>query len=198
MRARAEAIMAERVDLPLFAWRARADAARRERARQRLRVGVALAGIGCMTATLIAPPLPRLVWNASASAPVGLYGVAPGVRLSRGDMVIAWPPAAMRRLAAQRRYLPVNVPLVKRVAAVAGDRVCASADTVSVNGRTIAVRRMRDAAGRRMPIWTGCVRLDSGALFLLMTATPSSFDGRYFGITMSGDVIGKAIPLWVR
>lgn len=190
--------MAERADLPLFAWRAHADAARRERARQSRRAVVAVAGIGCVAATLIAPPVPRLVWNASASAPVGLYGVSPGAHIARGDMVIAWAPPAMRRLAAQRHYLPLNVPLVKRVAAVSGDRVCALGDSVSVNGRTVAVRRQRDGAGRTMPSWNGCVRLEGGALFLLMTATPGSFDGRYFGITMPGDVIGKATPLWVR
>lgn len=39
------------------------------------------------------PPAPRLVWNATASAPIGLYGVLPGVAPARGEMVIACPRA---------------------------------------------------------------------------------------------------------
>jgi type IV secretory pathway protease TraF len=46
-------------------------------------------------------------------------------------MVIAWPPDVARDLASRRRYLPRNVPLVKPVAAIAGDRVCARAAAVS-------------------------------------------------------------------
>ena len=63
-------------------------------------------------------------------------------------MVIAWAPAEARRLGAERHYLPSNVPLVKRVAAVAGDRVCAAGEAVFVNGRLATLRR---AQGRRRP-----------------------------------------------
>jgi type IV secretory pathway protease TraF len=35
-------------------------------------------------------------------------------------------------------------------------------------------------------------------IFLLMTETPDSFDGRYFGPTLGQDVIGRATPLWLR
>src|SRR3546814_8634599 len=71
--------------------------------------------------TLLAPPRPRLVWNASTSAPVGLYAVGDGASLARDDMVIARVPDQFRMFAARRRYLPANVPLVKRVAAAAGE-----------------------------------------------------------------------------
>ena len=144
------------------------------------------------------PPLPRLVWNASASAPIGLYAVSPGAVLKRGDMVIAWPPVEARQLAASRHYLPSNVPLVKRIAGVVGDTICAIDRVVTVNGRPVAVRRASDAAGRPLPAWQGCIRLAPGMLFLLMTETPDSFDGRYFGPTLAQDAIGKATPLWVR
>ena len=110
-------------------------------------------------------------------------------------MVIARVPAAWRRLAAVRRYLPTNVPLVKRVAAGAGDRVCASGRRVQVNGRPIVERRAVDGAGRPMRWWTGCVVLDEGALFLLMDS-PDSFDGRYFGPTLRRDIVGGARLIW--
>jgi type IV secretory pathway protease TraF len=35
-------------------------------------------------------------------------------------------------------------------------------------------------------------------VFLLMSETTDSFDGRYFGPTLARDLIGKATPLWLR
>src|SRR5262249_44463062 len=72
---------------------------------------------------LIARPLPRLVYNATASAPLGFYRLIPAGHLARGDLVLAHLPEAAARLAADRRYLPLSVPVVKRVAALAGDLV---------------------------------------------------------------------------
>ena len=191
--------MVERRDLPLLAWGEALRAAKARRRRRLARRGL-VAGILCLGlgATIVAPPLPRLVWNASASAPLGLYRVAPGLPVRRGDMVIARLPLALRDLAARRRYIPANVPLVKRVAGAEGDRVCAAGATIAVNGRSVAKRRVADRLGRPLPWWEGCRTLADGALFLLMTEAPDSFDGRYFGPTAPGDVIGKAIPLWVR
>lgn len=190
--------MAERRDLPLFAWGESLRIARARRVTLRRRAVLLGAGIACLGLTIVLPPLPRLVWNASASAPIGLYAVAPGAPIARGDMVVAWPPAEARQLAAERRYLPRNVPLVKRAAGVEGDMICAAERVVTVNGRPAAMRRPADAAGRPLPAWTGCVRLGPGMLFLLMNRTPDSFDGRYFGATLAQDIIGKASPLWLR
>ena len=184
--------------LPLFAWFEVRRAARLRRLRLRRRAALIGAGIACLGLTIALPPLTRLIWNASASAPIGLYPVSPGAALKRGDMAVAWPPAEARQLAASRHYLPRNVPLVKRAAGIPGDMVCAVDRVVLVNGTTVAVRRNADAAGRPLPAWQGCIRLAPGMVFLLMTETPDSFDGRYFGPTMGQDVIGRATPLWLR
>lgn len=184
--------------LPLFAWLEVRRAAHARRLWLRRHAALITAGIACLGLTIALPPLPRLVWNASASAPIGLYAVSPGAALQRGDMVIAWPPAQARQLAARRHYLPSNVPLVKRVVGMAGDRICAVDRVVTLNGRPVAIRRAADAEGRDLSAWQGCIRLGSGMVFLLMTDTPNSFDGRYFGPTLAQDVIGKATPLWLR
>lgn len=168
----------------------------------RRRVGRWAVGCGglalALAGTLLAPPRPRLLWNASASAPVGLYAVGDGAALARGDMVIARVPGEFRVFAARRRYLPGNVPLVKRVAAMAGDEVCAAGARLTVNGHIVARRLDRDGAGRPMPWWSGCAELRTGEYFLLMTDSPASFDGRYFGVSEAGDIVGKARLLWRR
>jgi len=151
-----------------------------------------------LAATIAVPLRPLLVWNASASAPIGLYAVAAPDQIETGDMVIARLPAPMREFAAQRHYLPANVPLVKRVIGEPGDTICAIGTQIFVNGRRIAERLVTDGAGRAMPWWSGCATLRQGALFLLMAGSPASFDGRYFGPTESRDIIGKANLLWAR
>jgi len=160
----------------------------------------ALAGAAslALVAAWVAVPAPRFVWNASASAPIGLYRVYPLAPASVGDMVIARLPKDVRLFAARRRYLPLGVPLVKRVVAVAGGRICANGAMVTVDGRAVAQQRGRDRAGRLLPAWQGCRALARGEVFLLMAGAPDSFDGRYFGPTAARDVIGKAVPLWVR
>lgn len=185
-------------DLPLIEW---GEALRREAAhaaRLRRRVLFWLFAFWAIVIQLIFPPAPRLVWNASASAPIGLYFVRPGARPKAGDMVVAWVPKPWRRLAATRHYLPENVSLVKRVAGVQHDRICGVGPAITVNGRQVATRLAADGQGRPMPWWQGCRVLGKGDYFLLMEGVAASFDGRYFGITGAPDLVGKAYPLWTR
>ena len=191
--------MPERLGQPTHCGEAlrRIIAGRRQR-RRRLCLA-ALAGCASVPlgASALWKPPTLLVWNASASAPIGLYRLDAGKDVRRGDMVVAWTPRAARSLAARRRYLPANVPLVKRVAAVAGDRVCATGNSVSINGRRVAKRPRLDAAGRAMPWWSGCRDLLAGEYFLLMDS-PASFDGRYFGVTRKADLVGRAVLIWAK
>lgn len=184
--------------LPLLA---RGDQLRAQRAnRRRLghRIAIIGAGVTVLGLTAAFPPAPRLVWNASASAPIGLYAVTPGDEADPGDMVIARVPDPWRMLAAGRRYLPANVPLVKRVAAGPGDEICALGQEIFINGRWAAARLAADPHGRPMPWWSGCVRLHGHQFFLLTSGSPASFDGRYFGVTRGTEIVGKARPLWTR
>ena len=190
--------MADRPDLPLIAWGNAIRSARVRRERLHLRFALGVLGIAALGATIAVPPVPRLVWNASASAPVGLYVVSPGVPVAAGDMVVARTPEPWRGLAASRDYLPANVPLVKRVVAARGDRICARGEAVSINGVPAVTRRARDARGRILPWWEGCVRLGEGDAFLLMAGEAASFDGRYFGATRARDILGKAHLLWAH
>lgn len=156
-------------------------------------VGIALALLASAT---WARPSVRLTYNASPSLPRGWYTVAPIDRPLRiGEQVLAWPPGAAAALAAQRGYLPRTVPLLKRVAAGPGNRVCRAGMWVNVDGHTVALARPRDRAGRSLPRWSGCRRLGLHELFLLGAAS-DSFDGRYFGPVHRSRVIARVRPLW--
>ena len=183
---------------PLLDWGEQLRAKKHKRRILGRRIAVTAIGITLLGLTMAFPPAPRLVWNASASAPIGLYAVSRGAPVDPGDMVIARVPDPWWMMAAQRRYIPANVPLVKRVAAAAGDEVCALGREIFINGKWVVERRDADASGRPMKGWSGCVRLRGRQLFLLMADSPASFDGRYFGVTEGGLVIGKARLLWAR
>lgn len=162
-----------------------------------LSLGVTLAGMLGVLGLYLSTPGIRLIWNSSSSVRRGLYLVLPATRLRRGDMVAARAPLSARRLAAERHYLPSSVPLIKRVAAGPGSRLCAAGPTIMVDGGRVAVRRLRDLKGRPLPTFSGCHRLGRTQFFLLGDSR-FSFDGRYFGPSEKRDIIGRARLLWGR
>lgn len=147
-------------------------------------------------ATLVVPVTHHLVWNASPSIPTGLYAIRGKASLHVGERVAVEPPPALRRLMRERGYLPERVPLLKRVAAVSGQRVCRFAHGVTVDGELVGIARARDRAGRPLPTWFGCRRIKTNELFVMNPAAPDSFDGRYFGPLRIVTVIGRAMPVW--
>jgi type IV secretory pathway protease TraF len=85
---------------------------------------------------------------------------------------------------------------VKRVAALAGMRVCEQAGEVAINNRHVADALPIDGQGRPMTPWSGCRAMRDGELFVLNADMPASLDGRYFGQSPASSVIGRAVPLW--
>jgi conjugative transfer signal peptidase TraF len=153
--------------------------------------------VACVTlVAALVPPCPRLIWNASASVPLGLYAVAPAEKLDRGDLAVVSPPPEIADLFARRGYLPRGVPLLKYVAAVAGQRVCRLDLRITIDGKTVGMARHRDRRGRALPEWQGCYRLAGRELFLMNTTVPDSLDGRYFGVIESDLIVGRSVPIW--
>lgn len=159
-------------------------------------LGVAATGVALATIPPALQIAPRIVWNASASVPIGLYWVAGKSQLDRGDLALAELPEFMRQLGSERGYLPIGTPLAKRVAALPGDHVCTIGRAIFIDGDVVARRRKRDSNGRPMPAWHGCRRLAGSEIFLLNADVADSFDGRYFGPTRMDEVIGRLVPLW--
>jgi conjugative transfer signal peptidase TraF len=146
----------------------------------------------------ITDPLPTVIWNASASAPLGLYRIRPDNDPPAGALVAVAPPERLSRWMAARGYLGRDVPLLKHVAAKAGQRACRIGVAVSVDGRVVTVALIRDRIGRPLPAWQGCRTLAAGELLLLNPDQPDSLDGRYFGPLPASTVLGRAIPILTR
>ena len=152
-----------------------------------------IVGVGTLI-QIASAPKPLLVWNASASAPLGLYYRTLG-KPQTSDWVLVRPPESAAKLAAERGYLPQNIALVKMLAAQSGDRVCRSGREIHINDLGKALALERDAGGRKLPIWSGCVTLGTDDIFVLSPA-PSSFDGRYFGPIPRANIVERIAPLW--
>lgn len=156
------------------------------------------AAVGLLAFTALVELPTRLVWNATASVPVGLYAVLDDNRVRHGVTVLVEPPEPLAGFLADGGYLPRGVPLLKRVEALPGQTVCREGRTLTVDGERRAVVRERDRFGRLLPAWFGCREIVEGELFLLNTDAPDSLDGRYFGPIPRSSVVGRAAPLFVR
>jgi conjugative transfer signal peptidase TraF len=161
-------------------------------------MAISLAGIGAVLA-ICWPSTPgnvRLVFNPTTSAPAGWYILERQGELHVDDYVLAQIPVDAMQLASERRYLPISVPILKRIGAIRNQFVCISDNTVFIDSRVVAQALRRDWLGRDLTVWTHCRALASDELFLLSITNPASFDSRYFGPIHRSSVIAKARPLW--
>jgi conjugative transfer signal peptidase TraF len=162
----------------------------------RRRTWIAATVVAATLATLSVPVSRVLVWNTTASIPTGLYWVRDKPHRYVGERIAIEPPPQLRRLLAERQYLPTNVPLLKRVAALSGQTVCRVGGRITIDGQLVGKAHLTDRQGRVLPSWSGCHRLRRGDVFVMNPAAPDSFDGRYFGVLHARDVIGRATPIW--
>jgi conjugative transfer signal peptidase TraF len=139
---------------------------------------------------------PRVLYNASDSMPRGWYRVVPSDALAVGDLVAVRLPTRLARVAAARGYLPIGIPLLKRVAAMHPQEVCVRDGAVYVDGVRVAALRSLDGAGRALNGWPGCRALRRGEVFLLGDHE-ASFDSRYFGPLNTSCVIARAVDVWI-
>jgi conjugative transfer signal peptidase TraF len=158
-------------------------------------MATSIATMGIATAAFLPLPL-KLVWNASASAPIGLYAIDSDALPEVSDLVAVDAPEPLAAFLAKRGYLPRGVPLMKRVAAVAGQRVCRTGRTISVDGTDMAEALDHDRLGRTLPSWQGCRVITVGEVFLMNGQVRDSLDGRYFGPLSTDTIIGRATPLY--
>jgi conjugative transfer signal peptidase TraF len=167
------------------------------RRRRAAPVAAMLAGLGLIAVPTVAGWQPRIIWNASASVPLGLYVTVRADTIAHGDLVLVRPPEALAEFFVGRGYVARGVPLLKHVAALPPQVVCAEGAAITVDGETVAHRRMADRLGRVLPAWHGCHGLESGEVFLLNAAEPDSLDGRYFGPLPRTSIVARLRPVWI-
>lgn len=139
---------------------------------------------------------PKLIWNASASTPIGLYAIAPDPSPNVTDLVAVRAPEPLARFLAEGGYLPRGVPLIKHVVALPGQRVCRTGLAITVDAVPMGDALDHDRRGNPLPVWQGCRVVAEGELFLMNWQVRDSLDGRYFGPLPASAVIGRAIPLY--
>jgi conjugative transfer signal peptidase TraF len=158
---------------------------------------LAAIGLAGLAAPAVAVLPAWLIWNASSSVPLGLYWVERPTGLEVGDLVAVMPPAPLAAFMVTRGYIGVDVPLLKHVAGLPGQRICRNGATVTVDGVVLGEALPRDRLGRDLPDWQGCRLLQDGEIFLMNPEVRDSLDGRYLGPLPADAVIGKARPIWV-
>ena len=151
--------------------------------------------MGIAIASFVPTPL-RLVWNASASVPIGFYDLDPPRHLAVGDVVAVTPDKPLADFMVERGYIERGVPLMKHVAALPGQQVCRTGNAVTVDSVPMGDALDRDRRGRPLPAWQGCRRIANDDIFLMNPSVPDSLDGRYFGPLPTTAVVGRADPLW--
>ncbi|MFC3030772.1 S26 family signal peptidase [Roseomonas sp. F4] len=167
------------------------------RRRRAVPLAAILAGLGLIAVPAIAGWQPRIIWNASASVPLGLYIAAPADDVALGDLVLVSPPEPLARFLDERGYVARGVPLLKHVVALPPQVVCAMGDAIKVDDQRVAHRRVADRLGRPLPAWHGCHGLESDQVFLLNAAEPDSLDGRYFGPIPRNSIVARLRPIWI-
>lgn len=141
-------------------------------------------------------PAPRLIWNATASTPIGLYALHPVGELRDLELVAVGLPEPIASLLAGGGFLPEGVRLLKHVMALPGQTVCRSGEAITVDAVDVGAAHDRDHLGRPLPRWSGCHTLKPGEVFLMNPTVSDSLDGRYFGSLPVASILARAVPLW--
>ena len=139
---------------------------------------------------------PRYIWNASNSVPIGLYRLLPVTKLTVTELVAVQPPDLLAAFLDLNGYLPLGVPMLKRVLALPGQTVCRNGLTIAVDGIDVGQAQERDGRGRPLPVWHGCRVIADGDVFVMNWQSADSLDGRYFGPLPTSAVMGRAEPVW--
>lgn len=140
---------------------------------------VSAAALAALAALTLPAAEDRLLYNHTPSVPVGFY-IRTDEPLERGSFVTVRAIDVAPAAAAARGFNGPRDRFIKRVAALAGDHVCARADVVTLNGGPRYARRAYDSTGAALPAWEACRVLGPDEI-LILGDTADSFDGRYWG-----------------
>src|SRR6202008_1867734 len=157
---------------------------------------VALVVVAFVTASILFGH--RLIVNRTHSLPVGLYYWSDSP-IKKGSIVLFKPDQSIapEQVGFDRGYEARELPLLKRVVALAGDVVSVSSSGVAINGQLLpnSAPLFDDEAGRPLAM----AQLDHFTLgteqAFLMGVTSTSWDSRYFGPVSLARCSGSFVPV---
>jgi len=170
---------------------------------RRWRTRAPLVAAAIFTIAYVVPQLAGLRLNTTTSMPRGLY-CSVGGPVTTGAWVSVCLPPEIARFGVERSYLGAGAcpngtePVLKVVAAVAGDVVQVTVAGVAVNGELLAHSRPleRDRGGRELVAYSsGALTLAPGELWLHSPFEERSWDSRYFGPVSATCVTDVVAPL---
>ncbi len=166
-----------------------------------------MALFAAITAFGFAATLGGLRFNFTPSMPLGIYRLNPLPQdaIERQMLVAVCAPSSMVKLGRGRGYLSggpcagATEPLLKTVAAVAGDSVAVSFRGVTVNGRLLPNSKpvAFDWAGRELSSSPAVHRRIPQGTIWVYADHPRSWDSRYWGPVTVRNVLAKATPVLV-
>lgn len=141
--------------------------------------------------------------NLTLSQPPGLYRMSN----SAADPLVSFcPTGEASRVTSERGYRPESwacpdghAPMLKPIAARAGDVVVVSHSGISVNGKLLPNTQSFPYDNRHNPLnrWPeGAYTVQPGTIWLLSTFNEKSFDSRYFGPVALADMAHHAHLVW--
>ena len=140
---------------------------------------------------------------ASNSLPPGLYRIVPA---GKGSDLLICPTGVAEKVSIEREYRIKSfgcgdgyAPLLKPIAARAGDTVTLSEAGVTVNGKLLPNSKQypKDGIGRPMPLAPfGTYTVNPGTVWVISSYNRFSFDSRYFGPVRLDEKVQYAKLLW--
>jgi conjugative transfer signal peptidase TraF len=141
---------------------------------------------------------------ASNSLPPGLYRIVPA---GKGSDLLVCPTGVAEKVSIEREYRVKSfgcgdgyAPLLKPIAARAGDTVTLSQAGVAVNGKLLQNSKQypKDGIGRPMPMVPfGTYAVLPGTVWVISSYNRFSFDSRYFGPVNLDEKVRYAKLFWL-
>jgi conjugative transfer signal peptidase TraF len=141
---------------------------------------------------------------ASNSLPPGLYRIVPA---GKGSDLLMCPTGVAEKVSIEREYRVKSfgcgdgyAPLLKPIAARAGDTVTLSQAGVAVNGKLLQNSKQypKDGIGRTMPMVPfGSYAVLPGTVWVISSYNRFSFDSRYFGPVNLDEKVRYAKRFWL-
>ena len=156
-----------------------------------------LAGLAIFYVVLLLLKLLHIgfVHQLTPSMPEGWYFTYPVSSYYRGDNVVFSPDKQTENYILARKWLPKDIPLLKKIVGIPGDFLCIKQQNVYINGELLGKVYEMDDKGNALPVFSFCGKIAKDEYFMQGVANAHSFDSRYYGLVNKAQIMSKAVKL---